>query len=239
MGTTRLGASVLVLSCFVSGGCSGANQTLNWLLTPPQQCAAAPAQMARTTGAEVGQPAPDLAIHSLNGKGDVRLHDLHGKVVLVDFWATWCAPCKKSFPALEAVASKYPGRVQVVGVNVNDESSGIVDFAKQAGTTFPVGWDDRHSIAERWSVPTMPSTYIVDEAGTVRFVHVGYHDGEEDEMGKEIASLLGDTLAVSPQQQQEMRPDEAVAETQSPKPTTHKAQKAKSKRNSKKKLVRH
>ena len=141
--------------------------------------------------AAVGQPAPDLSLQTVNGKGRIGIEGLSGKVVLIDFWATWCGPCRKSFPALQELSRRHAGRVEVVGVSVNDESDGVADFAKELGTTFAIGWDEGHTIAERWKVTTMPSSFVVDGTGTVRFVHNGYHEGDEAELEKEVASLLG------------------------------------------------
>ena len=142
--------------------------------------------------AEVGKPAPDLAIQALNTKADLKLGDMSGKVVVVDFWATWCGPCKQSFPGLQALSKRHEGKVAVVGVNVNDDQDGVTDFAKELGTTFPIGWDKGHAIADRWKVATMPSSYVVDATGTVRYVHAGYHEGDEAEIEKEVAGLIGD-----------------------------------------------
>jgi thiol-disulfide isomerase/thioredoxin len=115
---------------------------------------------------------------------------MRGKVVVVDFWATWCAPCKSSFPQLESLSKKVGDKVEIVGISVDDEKTGIVEFAKETGATFPIGWDEGHSIAERWKVKNMPTTFIVDGSGSVRFIHAGYHDGETAIMEKELASLV-------------------------------------------------
>jgi thiol-disulfide isomerase/thioredoxin len=157
----------------------------------PAESPASEAGSGKSGPAEVGKPAPDLAIHTLNGQGDVKLEALSGKVVLVDFWATWCAPCKQSFPVLEAMSKRHGSKLAIVGVSVNDDADGVAEFAKEMGATFPVGWDKGHAIAERWNVSTMPSSFLVDEKGTVRFVHAGYHDGEEATLDKEIDSLIG------------------------------------------------
>ena len=157
--------------------------------------AAPSADAPREGPAEVGKPAPDLSIQPLNAKGDVKIASLSGKVVVVDFWATWCGPCKQSFPGLQALSKRHEGKVAVVGVSVNDEQDGITDFAKELGTTFPIGWDKGHTIADRWKVATMPSSYVVDATGTVRYVHAGYHEGDEVEIEKEVASLIGDAAS--------------------------------------------
>jgi cytochrome c biogenesis protein CcmG, thiol:disulfide interchange protein DsbE len=142
--------------------------------------------------AEVGKPAPDLSIQTVNGKGQITRESLSGKVAIVDFWATWCGPCKQSFPKLEELAKQNAGKVQVVGISVDDKSDGVADFAKSNGATFPIGWDDGHSIANRWKVDSMPTTYILDSSGTVRYIHAGYHDGEADAIAKELATLASE-----------------------------------------------
>jgi thiol-disulfide isomerase/thioredoxin len=142
--------------------------------------------------AEVGKAAPDLSIQTVNGKGQVTRDSLQGKVAIVDFWATWCGPCKQSFPKLEELAKQNQGKVQVVGISVDDKSDGVADFAKSNGATFPIGWDDGHAIANRWKVDSMPTTYILDSSGTVRYIHAGYHDGEADAIAKELATLAAE-----------------------------------------------
>ena len=142
--------------------------------------------------AEVGKSAPDLSIQTVNGKGSVTLETLSGKIAVVDFWATWCGPCKQSFPKLEELAKQNSGKVQVIGISVDDKSDGVADFAKANGATFPIGWDDGHTIAGRWKVDTMPTTYILDTSGKVRFIHAGYKDGEADVIAKELATLASE-----------------------------------------------
>lgn len=142
--------------------------------------------------AEVGKAAPGLSIKTVNGKGEVTLESLQGKVAIVDFWATWCGPCKQSFPKLEELSKQNSGKVQVVGISVDDKSDGVADFAKSNGATFAIGWDDGHTIANRWKVDSMPTTYILDSSGKVRFIHAGYHDGEADAIAKELATLTAE-----------------------------------------------
>lgn len=139
--------------------------------------------------AEVGKAAPDLSIQTLNNQGKISIESLQGKIAIIDFWATWCAPCKESFPKLDALSKKLGDKVVIVGVSVDDDKAGVAEFAKNNGATFAVGWDEGHAIAGRWGVKTMPTTFIVDATGTVRFIHDGYHDGETDKMGTEVASI--------------------------------------------------
>src|SRR5690606_8582167 len=119
----------------------------------------------------VGKKAPDLSIQTLNGKGTFSLGSTRGKAVIVDFWATWCQPCKQSFPKLEELSKRLGDKVEIIGISVDDEQKGVLEFAKENGATFAIAWDEGHAIASRWKVGTMPTTFIVDGAGKVRFVH--------------------------------------------------------------------
>jgi cytochrome c biogenesis protein CcmG, thiol:disulfide interchange protein DsbE len=138
----------------------------------------------------IGAPAPAFQTSSVNGKGKVSMSALNGKVVIVDFWATWCEPCKKSFPKLQELNTKYQGGLQIVGISEDDEKTGIPEFGSSYSASFPLVWDENKTFASKWSPGSMPSTFIVDRTGVVRFVHRGYHDGEELEIEKELKSLL-------------------------------------------------
>ena len=139
----------------------------------------------------IGSPAPDFARNSVNGKGKVSVKGSSGKVLIVDFWATWCEPCKKSFPKLQDLFVKYKASgMDLIAVSEDDENSGISDFGNTFGSKFPLVWDDGKAVAGKWQPKSMPSTFIVDKNGVVRFVHLGYHDGEEAEIEKEVKSLL-------------------------------------------------
>ncbi|MCW5837108.1 MAG: TlpA family protein disulfide reductase [Labilithrix sp.] len=145
--------------------------------------------------AEIGKQAPDLSIQSLNGKGEISLEAKQGKVLIIDFWATWCEPCRASFPKLEELSKRLGDKAEVIGISVDDEEKGILEFARENGATFNIGWDSDHAIASRWNVKNMPTTFIVDGNGKVRFIHAGYHDGETKEMEKEVASIHEDAPA--------------------------------------------
>ena len=141
-------------------------------------------------GIKQGDKAPQFALDSMNGAGKMTIAP--GKVTIVDFWATWCEPCKKSFPKLQELYVKYKSNgLEIVAVSVDDEKNGITDFAKtHGGAKFPVGWDDGKKLAEKWKPENMPTSYIVGKDGTVKFIHRGYHDGEENEIEKELKALF-------------------------------------------------
>jgi peroxiredoxin len=139
----------------------------------------------------VGNKAPDLSIQSMNDLGNVAVAS--GKVTLIDFWATWCGPCQKSFPKYQDLYVKYKASgLEIIAISVDDEGekSKIPGFAKTAGAKFPVGWDSGHKAAECFGVKGMPSAFIVDKKGVVRYVHTAYKEGEDEKIEKEIKELL-------------------------------------------------
>jgi len=147
----------------------------------------------------VGKLAPSLSIQSLNGKGAVSLSSTAGKVTIVQFWATWCEPCKTSLSQLEALHKQSGGKLEVIGISVDDTTRGVADFAKAQGVSFPIAWDENHTLMWRWSVEKMPSTYVLDAKGTVRFIHEtqkGKDDG--DLIAREVAELTNDGTVTSP-----------------------------------------
>ncbi len=140
----------------------------------------------------IGKSAPSFSMSSANGKGSVAIGSLKGKVVLVDFWATWCGPCKESFPKLQELYTKYQSNgLEIVGLSEDDANEGIAEFGQAHGAVkFPIGWDTGKSIAGQYKPPTMPTSFLVDKNGIVRFAHVGYHDEDQAEIEKELKTLL-------------------------------------------------
>lgn len=145
-------------------------------------------------GPLVGQRAPSLHAEYVRGNGPRDLDEARGKVVLIDFWATFCAPCRKSFPQYEALANQFGGELVVLAVSVDEpadtDRSQLEEFVKNTGVKFPVLWDVQLETAKAYQVPKMPSSYIVDRRGIVRYVHLGYVDGEPEEMARQIRVLL-------------------------------------------------
>jgi peroxiredoxin len=138
----------------------------------------------------IGAAAPAFELASPDGKRKVQLKSQAGKVVVIDFWATWCGPCRESFPAYQRLALKFGDKLSVIGISVDEEPAGIALFAKETGAQFPLAWDDGQIASRSYQPPTMPTAYVVDPNGIVRFVHSGFHAGEEQELASEIASLL-------------------------------------------------
>jgi peroxiredoxin len=146
---------------------------------------------AEATAATVGKdrPAPTFALDSITTKGKVGI--VPGKVMIVDFWATWCAPCTKSFPLLQALYTKYKSKgLEIASVSVDEEKDEIAAFAKAHGAKFPIGWDQSRKVAGQYKPERMPSTYVVDKNGVIRHVHSGYQDGDMAAIEAEIKDLL-------------------------------------------------
>ncbi len=138
----------------------------------------------------LGAAAPPFELKDASGKQKVGLSEHAGKVVVVDFWATWCTPCHESFPAYERISKKFGDKVAVIGISVDEDPAGIPKFAKETGATFPIAWDDGQITSKSYQPPTMPTCYVIDGSGVVRFVHSGFHSGEEQAIESEISSLL-------------------------------------------------
>jgi cytochrome c biogenesis protein CcmG/thiol:disulfide interchange protein DsbE len=154
------------------------------------------AQSSSSPGGLVGNPAPTFHVKAVSGAaGTVALGDLRGQVVLLDFWGTFCEPCKKSFPRLEELSERYKARgLRVIGISEDEpeDKDKIPAFAATYGAKFTLAWDADKAIARQYNPETMPSSFVIDRKGAVRFVHVGFHEGDEVQVEAEIKGLLGD-----------------------------------------------
>ncbi len=120
----------------------------------------------------VGRPAPDFALTTLDGKG-FRLSDLRGKPVVINFWATWCAPCRSEMPSLQTAATRFDDAVVVVGVDQGEDARTVQAFVDELGVTFPIPLDKEMVASERYNVKGLPTTYFVDAEGVIRHLWVG------------------------------------------------------------------
>lgn len=147
------------------------------------------------SGGLVGSEAPELDAVSLAGDGPSSLSAARGQVVIVDFWATFCDPCRKSFPKYQELVDKYAGDLTVIAVSVDDPDDVTEDevkkFAEDLGVSFPIVWDKEKKTAAAYEPPKMPTSYIIDKEGVVKHVHAGFEGGEAAVIDQEVAALLG------------------------------------------------
>ena len=149
--------------------------------------------LAATTAPAARAPAsaaPDFTLHVMDGP-NLRLKEQRGRVVMVNFWATWCGPCRQEMPQLNRLYEKYKASGFVLlGVNVDDDQRKAAEVAGKLGVTFPVLLDTDKVVSKLYDLSTMPSTVIIDRDGKVRYVHRGYLTGYEDNYEKQIRELL-------------------------------------------------
>lgn len=137
---------------------------------------------------QTGDALPPLAQFGLAGVPG----ELSGRVVLVDFWASWCAPCKASFPALDDLQRTYAGRgFTVLAVSVDDDPRKMKDFLAAHPVSFPVVHDARQQLVAAAGIEAMPTSFLIDRAGTIRFAHAGFKpESTPAELAAEIERLL-------------------------------------------------
>mgnify|MGYP003575154916 FL=1 len=141
--------------------------------------------------ATVSGPAPNFTLQS-NAGGQVSLASLKGKVVMVNFWATWCVPCRQEMPHLEALYEKYNSLgFELLAVNVEkNNAEGARKWLQETPVTFPVLFDPENQVTKLYKVQTMPSTVIIGRDGTMRFMHNGYKPGYENDYQTQVRALL-------------------------------------------------
>ena len=120
----------------------------------------------RLTPADERSEAPEFSAPALDGGADIRLADLRGRPVFLNFWASWCGPCREEMPALQEFAARHP-EVQVVGIASGDDPDDSRRFAAEVGVDFPLGTDDGGDIAPRYSATGLPVTVMIDAEGRV------------------------------------------------------------------------
>lgn len=137
---------------------------------------------------KVGDTLPDLASFKLEGQLPAALK---GKIVIVDFWASWCLPCAKSFPVLDELQKKYGDRLVILAVNIDEKAANMEKFLTKHAVSFTIVRDAEHKLVAVAEPATMPTSFILDGEGKVRFLHNGFH-GEDTrkEYLTEIESLL-------------------------------------------------
>lgn len=137
----------------------------------------------------VGQQAPDTEFAALRGTGTISLSSLRGKVVLLDFWASWCAPCQEELPLLDDMAVRLKGKdIEIVGLSIDESKADADQFlTRKSDWSLTLGHDPEQKTAEQFKPPKMPTSYVIDRKGVVRQMNVGF---ERADLKKIEAQLL-------------------------------------------------
>ena len=164
---------------------------------PPAAVLAATATLAlvvplATRAADVvGQPAAAFTLPVRGAQAPLALAALRGQVVMINFWASWCGPCREEFPLLDQMYAKYrPMGFALLGVNVEPETKDAEGFLAKTPVRFPILFDRDNSLTRLYRVDGMPSTVLIDRKGVVRWTHRGYKTGDENEYLDQLRGLL-------------------------------------------------
>ena len=137
-------------------------------------------------------PAPDWSLPAIqNADGTLSMSDYRGRITYVDFWASWCGPCRLSLPALNGLNAKFADDpVQFLAISIDVVEEDAWDFLKRYTVDFPVVIDTEGDIARTFAVDGMPSGYLIDGDGRVREIHIGFKKGDELGLAESIKELL-------------------------------------------------
>jgi peroxiredoxin len=140
---------------------------------------------------EAGQKAPQFTLPSLDGGPQLSLAAYRGKVVYLDFWASWCPPCLTSLPLLDALRQEFPADdFQVLAVNLDDDPAKARRFLAKRPVGYPSATDPAGALPERFGLETMPTSYLIDRDGVVRHVHPGFRKSDIDGLRAKIRALV-------------------------------------------------
>jgi thiol-disulfide isomerase/thioredoxin len=143
-----------------------------------------------SAGTSVGDRFPSFAVAGMEG----NIPPTEGKIVLVDFWASWCSPCKASFPAFARLQTDFAARgLTIIAVSVDEDPGAYGAFLKKMQPTFFTARDTAHELAKAVDVPAMPTSFLIGRDGRVRYLHRGFHGSETDQqLRTEIEQLLNE-----------------------------------------------
>lgn len=143
------------------------------------------------TAAEVGKPAPQFTLPTLQHGQPTTLASYAGKIIYLDFWASWCAPCRTSFPLLDGLHKKLKAQgFEVIGINLDEEKAKAEEFIKELPVGFTVLHDGKGEWADQYVVESMPTSFIIDKHGVVQHIHHGFASDDIKELEQKITSLL-------------------------------------------------
>ena len=153
------------------------------LVLVPLTCVPAASQLLR-------QSAPDFVLRSVAGE-NVRLSEHLGEVIIINFWASWCGPCRQEMPLLDELYGRYQrAGLTLLSVNLDDDKERAIEMAKTLAVSYPVLLDDRKEVSRSYQVGSMPSTVLIDREGVIRYVSEGFKPGYERRYIEQLRELL-------------------------------------------------
>ena len=139
---------------------------------------------------ELRKHAPNFTLKSNSGK-NIKLSESRGEVILLNFWASWCGPCRQEMPLLNDLHNKYKDLgFKVMGVNVEEDSKEALKILDDIKVNFPVVFDTSNKVSELYNVSAMPSTVLIDRDGKMRYLHKGYKQGDVTIYKKWVKKLI-------------------------------------------------
>jgi len=146
--------------------------------------------LGTASAATIQGKAPNFTLKSNTGK-NIKLSELRGQVVLLNFWASWCGPCRQEMPLLEKLQQRYSALgFTVLGVNVEEDSSKAKTLLKDIPVSFPILFDTQNAVSKQYQVSAMPSTIMIDRNGNMRYLHKGYKPGDEAQYKQWVKELV-------------------------------------------------
>ena len=142
---------------------------------------------------EPGDKAPTFSARSLDGTKTLSMSQFRGKVVYLDFWASWCGPCLKSLPLMEEMRKEFEGTdLQVLAINVDKDLGKAKKFLLKRPIGYPSAQDPEGRLPGSFEVETMPTSFIIDRNGVIRYVHKGFRPSDMDEIRERVRAILAE-----------------------------------------------
>jgi peroxiredoxin len=175
--TPQVSASRRLPSCLVLLLLIAAGAVSNAIASPPDL---------------IGRPAHDFALRSLK-HDNIRLSEQLGEVVILNFWATWCGPCRQEMPLLDEIYTKYRrAGLVLLSISIDEDIERAAEMAQTLGISYPVLMDTRNDVARAYEAGTMPLTVLIDREGKVRYVSEGFKPGYEERYTDKLRELLNE-----------------------------------------------
>jgi len=161
-----------------------------WLLISAAGIALTFASVSAMAKPTLGEESLDFTLKSRDGS-NIKLSEQRGNIVLVNFWASWCGPCREELPAFESLYQEYKDLgVEILAINVDDEAEKANVLLNDIEVSFPVLFDTSGEVSQLYDVSAMPTTALIDSDGNIRFLHSGYRTGDEKKYKKAIKMLM-------------------------------------------------